>query len=628
MAALVGYVQQAWNTSGQATLTLSAMTAPGGGTVSAASGQMAWVEASHASTSSPLPSGWKLAANSLWWKMLDAADITAGSVQVNARLTSLTVLSGAAGFGRYSEQPQVNVRAAGGGAIFRGITEAWHTSLGAGSTYRVGAETTSAEDQHKHAIYFRPAAAAGYLDLPGANDDASFRAYEVLAPAAPLAPLSLLPESGAAVNRNAAVVLAFAHQSAAGLPQTGCTIRIRVAGGAWGSLKSDGTIAAGDTSQVIMTASGEVSIASGVLTAGTSYEWIPYTRDAAGTSPAGVTRTMVARVLPTAVVTLTTAFGDRSPTVSWVVTPGTGTQQGWRLRICPSADATADSPIWDSGLVAGSATSVEVPASIPWANGSSYKAWLQPTDSALTGVFHASSAQTVGWTPPAAPSSIVAATGTPPTVTVSGIPGPSQLVEVQAGPVGVDDWVALATRTTPGSSVAIGEPLAPYGVTRRYRTRAWALVDGVLQPSAWVESNSITSDDLGAYLMAADGSAYVAVRVVEAGALVPIQGYNVSVGLGDIAPRVDRTQVAGYRSWWAVVTDTPADEATVIAWLTDPQRPTVRLRPHPERPLVGGPVGLSSLLVAVESLPTPERLLPAARTPRQVRFEWVTQEGA
>ena len=629
MAALVGYVQQAWNTTGQATLTLTAMTAPGGGTVAAAVGQMAVVEGSHASTSSPLPAGWKLAADSLWWKMLTAADISAGSVLVRSRLTSLSVYSAAAGMGRTTDQAQVRVQSGGGGAIFRGITERWQSSLGVGSTYRIGAETTSAEDQHKHAIYFRPAAAAGYLDLPGANDDASFRAYEVLAPAAPLAPLSLLPEAGAAVNRNAPVTLAFEHRSAAGLPQTGVTIRIRVAGGTWGSLKADGTIAAGDTSQVIATAAGEVSIAAGVLTAGTSYEWIPYTRDAAGTSPAGVTRTLVARVLPTAVVTFTTTFGDRSPVVSWVVTPGTGTLQGWQLRICPAADATADSPIWDSGLVAGSATSVEVPPTIPWVNGASYKAWMQPTDSALSGVFHASSAQTVAWTPPAAPSSIVASLGSPPTVLVSGIPGPSVSVEVQASPVGVDDWATLATRQSPGASLTIGHPLAPFAVARRYRARAWAVVDTVLQPSAWVGSSPITSDDLGAYLVAADGSAYVAVQVSDAGALVPIQGYARSGGLGDTVQRVDRTQVAGYRSWWEVETDTPDDEATVIGWLTDPDRPALWLRPHPEQPFVGGPIGLAALLTAVETTPAPERLVQAARTMRRIKWDWITQrEGA
>ena len=628
MAALVGYVQQAWNTTGQATLTLTAMTAPGGGTVAAAVGQMAVVEGSHASTSSPLPAGWKLAADSLWWKMLTADDIADGSVLVKSRLTSLSVLSGAAGMGRTTDQAQVLVRSSGGGAIFRGITERWQSSLGVGSTYRIGAETTSAEDQHKHAIYFRPAAAAGYLDLPGANDDASFRAYEVLAPAAPLAPLSLLPEAGAAVNRNAPVTLAFEHRSAAGLPQTGVTIRIRVAGGTWGSLKADGTIAAGDTSQVIATAAGEVSIAAGVLTAGTSYEWIPYTRDAAGTSPAGVTRTLVARVLPTAVVTFTTTFGDRSPVVSWVVTPGTGTLQGWQLRICPAADATADSPIWDSGLVAGSATSVELPATIPWVNGASYKAWMQPTDSALSGVFHASSAQTVAWTPPAAPSSIVASLGSPPTVLVSGIPGPSVSVEVQASPVGVDDWATLATRQSPGASLTIGHPLAPFAVARRYRARAWAVVDTVLQPSAWVGSSPITSDDLGAYLVAADGSAYVAVQVSDAGALVPIQGYARSGGLGDTVQRIDRTPVAGYRSWWEVETDTPDDEATVIGWLTDPDRPALWLRPHPEQPFVGGPIGLAALLTAVETAPAPERLVQAARTMRRIKWEWITQEAS
>ena len=138
----------------------------------------------------------------------------------------------------------------------------------------------------------------------------------------------LLPESGSAVNRDATVTLAFAHRSSAGLPQLACRVPIRVAGGTWGSVKPDGTIAAGDTSQVITTAAGEVSIAAGVLAANSSYEWYVLTQDAAGWSPASTTRSLVARVLPTAVVTLTAAFGDRSPVASWVVTPGTGSAYG------------------------------------------------------------------------------------------------------------------------------------------------------------------------------------------------------------------------------------------------------------------------------------------------------------
>ncbi len=616
MAALVGFVQESWNTAGQATLAWPAGTA---------ANHLAVAEASHSDARQPLPDGWTYAGDAIYWRMLTAADITAGSVLVKGSLTSLTILSGAAGIGRTSEQAQVKVRSASGGMLVRGWTDRYDTGSIAPSTYRLGTQTTSPEDQHQHAMYFRAASAAGYLSLPSASDDAGFRAYEVLAPAAPLTPVLLGPDAGSAVDRNAPVVLSFAHQSASGLPQVSVTAQIRVANGTWGSVKGDGTIAAGDTGQVITTDAGQVTVAAGVLTVGSQYEWRVITRDAAGTSPTSASSTIVARVLPTATCTLTTAFGDRSPTVAISATASTGTIQAVQVLVCPAADGTPEAPLWDSGILSGAVTSLEVPAVTGWTNGAQYRAWVRATDSALTGAWSSSTAQPVAWTPPAAPVGITAADGSPPTITASGVPAGSTAVEVQSASAAVEDWADLATTPNPGTTVVVSVPLAPYNVPRRYRARAWALVDGVPQPSAWITSTAMTSTDLDAYIVSADRSSWVRVYIVEAGALVPIQQSSRTTGIGDTFQRIDRTPVAGWQSWWDVETDLASEADTLMGWLTDPDRPAMWLRPTPERSYGAGPVDGPPWLVAVD-VPGADRVVQTNLAARRIKWLWVTQD--
>lgn len=632
MAALVGYVQQAWNASASATLSLSALTAPGGGTVAAVAGQMALVEADHGGSRTPLPSGWTPCGAYLWWKVLTAADIAAGSVLVRAYLTSLTVLSGAAGVGRTNDWAQVKVRSSSGGLFVRGWTSRWRDDLGAGSTYRVGAETSSPEDSHRHAVYFRAASAAGYLSLPDADWDAEFYAYEILAPAVPLAPTLTGPAPGANVDRALPVQLSFAHNSVAGLPQTRCKVVIRASGGAWGSVKADGTIAAGDTTQELAQAGGvPATIAGGVLTAGTLYEWIAYTMDAAGWSPASATGTFAARSKPTATATFSAPAEDLSPTISGTITPGTGTPRAIWLRVCPAADGTPDAPIWESGQIAITATSysVDIPAAAVadlWVNGASYKAWVQPMDAALVGSWSASAADDVSWTAPAAVGGISAADGSPPAVTIAGIPAGSTRLEVAAAPVGVDAWRPVADLLTPGSTAVVSDPRSVFGVPYRYRARRWALVDNVALSSAWVTTATpVTSTDMCAYVVAVDGSAWVKVDIVDAGALVPIQGVSRSTGLGDVAQRIDKTMVAGFECWWLCETDTADDEATLRGWVTDPDRPQMWLRPTPERSFEAGPVHGDVLLTASLGVKV-DRFASTNLAARHVRWDWITQD--
>ena len=621
MATLAGFVQQEWNTTGTATLTLSSLTAPGGGTVAATAGQMAIVEAAHSNSRSPLPSGWTPAGGSIHWRMLTAADIAAGSVTVKASLTSLTVLSGAAGIGQTGDDDDVKVRSATGGLFVRGWTSRWRSSL-APADYRIGAETTSSEDNHKHAVFFRAVTAAGYYDIPGTSDDAEFRAFEILGPTPPTAPTLTGPETGANVDRELPVLLSFVHQSAAGLPMQRCRVLVRPLGGTWVALKSDGTLDTVATTERVQSA-GEAAIAAGVLTANTVYEWAVYAQDAGGWSPQSAVRNIVARSKSTATAAFATAHGDRSPTVTVTITPGTGTPRAIELRACLAADATPANPLWESGYIATTSTTVtlDLPASIDWANGASYRVWVLPTDSALAGVWAASNAGTVSWTPPAAPSSLVVADGAPPTATIAGIPAGTVRLDVWS----VEDDTTRITIASPGVSVAVGLPLAPYAVARTYQTRAWASVDGVLVSSAWVTSDALTSADMNAYIVAEDQAAWVQLTVLEASAPAPIQAYATSQGLGALEPSVDRTPVGGWRGTWSALTGTAGEESTLLGWLTDPDRPRLRHKPTPERPLGNEPpVAVPAFLATVEKAPDPARLANTNTAGRRIAWTWVT----
>lgn len=617
--ALVGSVQEAWNTAGQATLTL-----PGG----SAAGHMAIVEASHADSSHALPSGWISAYPGLWWKILTAADITAATVLVKSSLTAMVVLSGAAGFGRRSDSYTVNVHSASGAAFWRGWTDAYRSSLAA-ATYRIGTETTSPDDQHKHALFLRIATATGYYALDGTSHSATFAGWEIVPPAAPLAPVLLTPATGTQINRTISNTLTVAHQSASGLPQEKIRLVIRPAAGTWVSVKSDGTLHTDATTELVQS-SGVVTIAANVLTNGTQYEWGAYTMDSSGWSPAATTRTLVARTPPTVAVTLTATAEDLSPVVSWTTTPGTGSQTAYEARICLAADSTPDNPVaYTAGMVAGTDADWTPAPSTAYVNGGSYKAWVRVADGALTGAWTASAADTVSWTAPTAPSGVTFQQGAPPTVTVAGIAAGADTVEVQWTEEATGTWPTdgslIATVVPSGTSMVVPVPRAGYGVSRQYRARITDVVDTVSLPSAWATiAVPVASTDHRAYLVAqGDMADYLPVAVHTDARRLRLEGITSSSGMGADHMRVDYTPPAGWSGDTEFITETQAERVAFADWLQAHRCPFYFVW-YPEWE-GSTAVHVPAVLISRVTPDSADRRIQHVIATRNVQFAWVTQ---
>lgn len=573
------------------------------------------------------PDGWDRVWSYVWSKRLTAGDIAA-NLPTGGALQAVVVLSSAGGVVRVNRQSSFVRLRAGGVGVWIGwqSPHQWSTPL-ASATYQRGSTVVDPGDQYRHAVWAMAVASAGTYSPGSVSRHAELVGIKVLPPAAPLAPTWVAPASGAAVDRATPVSLTVAHRSESGASQTGLKVLIRPAGGAWGSLRADGTIAAGDTTVEIPTSSGMMQIAAGQLAVNTSYELAAYTADEGGWSPVSASSTIVARTAPTVAVTLTTAPGDLSPTVSWVTTPGVGSQASWEVRISP-AGAGPDAAVtgWTSGAQPGASVSWSAlaPTSLP-TNGGQVVAWVRVTDSALTSAWTASASKVVSWTPPAAPASLTVADGMPLTLTAAGVPVTSVALdwEWETTP---DVWVRLATTEGPAATESLGVPLAPYDVLRRYRVRALAVLEGVRLASAWVTSAPVATTDRCAYLVSEDGREWLAIDTWDAGSPTPIQGHAVSSGFGSTVQRVDRTQVAGWSGWTVVRTEGLPAATALWDWLTGRER--IWLRPNPETVQFGegGPLADEpALLIATTGLGEPERLTRRNWRTRLVRFDWTTQ---
>ena len=86
---------------------------------------------------------------------------------------------------------------------------------------------------------------------------------------------------------------------------------------------------------------------------------------------------------------------------------------------------------------------------------------------------------------------------------------------------------------------------------------------------------------------------------------------------------ITTTAASGHRSWWLVLTQTAAEEAQLMDWLTSVARPRVLLRSGPERESYATRADKPSRLVAVTTVePGPVGKNTTART---IRFDWTTQ---
>ena len=529
--------------------------------VGTAAGDLALIHCGGSYTNNgPQSTGWSPVGHKSHWKVLTSTDV-ASNLVVNASHVKVSVFTGCRGVGRTSTQNGLTVQEAGS---YLWVETSRRATPIAPATYRQGNEFTD-EGGYYQAAYAM-SSNAGWAAIPSMGSGTTSYSYELLPSAAPSAPTLSSPAAGATVDQSQAQTFSWVHQSS--FPQTGR--RVRLTNGAtirW----VDGAGALQTTEQSISTASQSATVNAAALTSGGAYTWAVATQDVNGWSAYSAERALSPIAPPTiSSVTVSSPAEDLSPTITWAATAGYGTIEAHQVWICAAADTDpTTNPIWTSGVLANAVSPDTAPNTTAWTNGASLKAWVRVWQTGGVSKTLASTAFTVSWTAPAAPTVTASASVSPPTVTVSGVAA-GNVVEVQQMLDGVT-WTPLTTRTATGTSIAgIPSPLAARGTVVYFRARRGSLVDGVSMSSAWSTTASVTAAAAGCWLVDdTDRSSYLTAHfsVLDDGGREVVQGISVTYGLGASGPRVDRTLEAGERGSLVWVCTTQAERDTLLAWL-------------------------------------------------------------
>ena len=554
-----------------------------------------------------------------WWRILDAAYLAAhpSGIAFRGRIVFLTLIPGvgAAGVRTSSAGATLSKPNAAVMMFGRGTSSLLPT---AGKQF--SDVQNPAYGNRRNNVWFRTETTTGYKSFSGFNGTDS-DGFELIPLEGPAAPLLVSPIGGAAIDYAASNLLEVAHQSRQGATQEKIKVRIRpvaVPAGAWSYVLANGTLSAVETS--VDTAAAGLSVAAGQLSAG-SWEWSAATYDNGAWSDWAASETLTATTRPTATPTLTTGAGNLSPTVSWTPTV-VGAQVAHQVKIVKASGGSwTTNVVYDSGVVPGAATSLEVPPRADWDNGGSYVAYLQVTQTdQLKSVPTASTAQTVSWTAPATPASCAYAPGSPPTITVTGVAAGASSLVIEASDDGGTTWRRVAEVLSPGSSVIVADPLAPYGVQSTPRARIQNTVDGVAMWSAYRTGAGFTSADLGGYFVA-DGS-WLRVETAADSDVEPIEERVVSTGLGAEFASVDRGPRQGFRGAAAFTTLTYADELALVAWLDDRDAWTWRRPPESDGYTR---VNRAPTLITAAAWKVARHISRGAWSPRVFSIDWVEQ---
>jgi hypothetical protein len=618
--ALRGFTQGTTQASGAA-----AISWPAGTTV----GDLAVVIAHdgghhHRRSDGPTVPGWVAHGEGVWTKKVTATDIAA-PLPVNGIVTFLQVLSGASRIGNVRWHHGLRLSQAGGGLLVTGFDSSWITTLVPGATDRLGNQIRSATYNRPNAVWFKAAASAGWVQLASHDDDHHYQAMEIIPTAVPNAPTIISPISGAQHDAANAVVFSWLHQSVSNAEQDGVQIRIRAVGsGTWSYVTSSGTIT---TTVTTMTQTAQsASINAGVLTSGTLYEFNIATREFGALGAYSTTQQFLPVNKPTVTaITPTSTLDSLTPQVAWSATMGLGAQEAWQVRVSDSADANSETPVWDSGIIQGTATSTIAPATAGWENGQDLYAWVrvQQTGGLWSAWTKDNATFEVTWTPPTAPSSVVAGNvpNQPLQVTVAGIAAGYDLTIEMSIDLG-EHWTPVNTLTNPGTPTVAQIPLAGYGITTLFRARtSVTLSDVVVLYSAWVESAPLASTDRGYYLVSVDGNTYLHVRMVQDAPHKIGQGVSVTYGHGATRPRQDQTVSMGESGTTTLQAATLDEEHEVIHWLTTQGTWWLRWGPERSPALTDKPATLMALAAPIES----GRLAQFNTAYRNITFSWIEQ---
>lgn len=448
-------------------------------------------------------------------------------------------------------------------------------------------------------------------------------AVELLPPAGPFAPELVTPEDGVevTVTPDAPLTVGWRHRpSRSGGSQSGYELRVTragvtqywdVAGQVWSS------------SAVINPGSAQTAtLPMGALVLDQAVQWQVRTREALDGqwSPWSPARTFTRVDPPTVTVTgpTGTVTDDLAPWVTWTPTAPRGVQTAYRVEVLSAADV----PLWDSGVIAGSGTSLRLPPTIAWQRLAVHQVRVTVQQSGGSWSLPGTRSWTMTWTQPDAPSITLDTDGPGVGIEVTAVSG--LVVEVQRSAPG-GQWVPWAAWTASGVDSG-RDVFAPYGQPVTYRARAGLLLDGQRMWSDWVVSAAATPTDRHSYVASAldPATTWQRLLVRSDGVREHQQDVSVTFGLGDSRPRVMRGAHRGLAGSLECRTETAAQTAALEGLLLTGETLMLRLPPDGFRDdALDAP---EVLTVARSGRIARARLAQTAQIQgRVIGFEWVEQ---
>lgn len=358
-----------------------------------------------------------------WSKFVDAAYLAANpsGVPCKGRIVFITATSGVGAIGMPATPTPGATMPVAGACLF--VFGRGKSALTPTNGKLFSDITNPSYSNRRNNVWFRRGTAAGYLALDGTFNGTDSDGFVLIPTTGPSKPTPISPVQ-VAHDYTTTNTFTAVHNSNNHAAQEQIKIRVRPVSGSWSYLLANGTLTATETA--ISSSSASQTMNANLLTAG-GYEWQAATYDTGTWSEWSDLAVWTETTTPVVTgVTFVTGAGNLTPAGSWTETVVVA-QRAWEARVCLAAAANWDSPVWSSGVQSGTDLNVDMPFLADWVNGGSYKLWIQVTQQdGLKSAPVASSAQTVSWTPPSAPSSVSAANQAsgPLRVTVAGVIGP------------------------------------------------------------------------------------------------------------------------------------------------------------------------------------------------------------
>ena len=297
------------------------------------------------------------------------------------------------------------------------------------------------------------------------------------------APTLLTPANGSYADLSGTPTFTWNYNPGqAGNTQTGFQFLRITNGSATAQFWNGGTSTWQTTPYLNASTSPSITFPAGAWGDGNMYQWAVQTQDANGLGPASGYFALIAQANPTVTVTAPTGTITTSdPIVKWATTPARGAMQtGYRMVIYTAAQygAVGFTPgsgpsVYDTALQGSSYTNTIDLSTIPiyLVDSTSYRAYVQVTETGGQSSAWSYSAFATSYTAPTTPSIAVVQTSYPATgapcfeiVVIGGstYPGQQSAIVLRTGSDGSSVYVRGASPANPAALPSVGETAVIY----------------------------------------------------------------------------------------------------------------------------------------------------------------------